>query len=292
LVASMLALQRGRPRLATVAASVAMLEPHIALPACLALWLYEPRARRTLLAAGALALGLSLLLGPRTLVEYFTQVLPLHARSETVADDDQYSLSALLYALGAVRPLADRLGELSYLLTLGLGLWLAGRASRALGEPAYLVALPIAAAVLFGPFVHDHQMVAALPAALLLYGAVRLKPRARRLALAACVALAVPLVTLADLDVVRSRLGPTKSTTANLRVPPIDPQAIAEVPYALYVERVGRYGQPYTLPIRIALKTPTWLALFVVLGLAWRLSAVPSQALASEARRVAQPASG
>ena len=61
------------------AASIAMLEPHVGLPACLALFLWRPRTRLPLVAAGALLALASLGAGGLALWhEYFSGVLPAH----------------------------------------------------------------------------------------------------------------------------------------------------------------------------------------------------------------------
>ncbi len=163
-----LAVTRGKPRLAALAAAVAMIEPHVGLPAALGLFVFVPEARRTLgIAAVVLAAAGLLTLGPATNVEYVRDFLPAQARAELLAQD-QFSLSRLLYVLGAAPKTALFLGSLSYGCTVLIGLW----AARLLVARSFTVALyvlvPVATAMIGGPFIHDVQVAAALPAALVL----------------------------------------------------------------------------------------------------------------------------
>jgi len=184
-----LAVERGRFALAAAAVWIAMIEPHVALPALLALAIFVPRARLGLGIGAIVALVLSLaLLGAGKNLEYLTTVLPAHAASE-LANEEQYSLAYLLHRLGAPDLLALRLADLWYLAALVCGLTVAQRLV-ARGAPRSLyVLIPVAFAVIGGPFVHIHQMVFVLPA--LIVVAARVAPRARALSLA-IVLLAVP----------------------------------------------------------------------------------------------------
>jgi len=158
----------GKPRWAAVVATLAAVQPHLALPALIALFVFVPRARLALLAALAVlaAIGLATL-GIERNLEYFTTVLPLHARAELLAND-QFGLSRVLYLLGVPSQLALTLGSVSYALAAVVGLIFARRFANALERPALLVLFPVAAVTLGGAFVHDVQIAAALPAMLLL----------------------------------------------------------------------------------------------------------------------------
>jgi len=163
---------RGRDRLAAVAASAAMIEPHVGLAACLSLFVWRPRARVIFACAAAvLAAVWAWLLSPRGLTEYFTQVLPLQSRAETPASD-QYSLTWLMHLAGAKDALASQLGSFSYIVLLIFGVLAAPRAARNLRAPALLVLFPVAATSLFGVFIHDLQLPAAVPAALVIAAAL------------------------------------------------------------------------------------------------------------------------
>lgn len=158
----------GRFRTCALALGVAMIEPHIALPALAALAIAVPRARTTVVAivAGLGALSLTAI-GIAHNVEYFQEALPFQARAEVFATD-QYSLTHLL-ALVHVKPsLAITLGGISYFLSAALGVILALRhRGTPLGEARFIL-IPGAVGLLGGSFVHDAQIASALPAVLLL----------------------------------------------------------------------------------------------------------------------------
>jgi hypothetical protein len=161
-------LELGKPRSAAVVAALAAVQPHLALPALVALLIFRPQARVTLLAALAVlaAVGLATL-GLDHNLEYFTTVLPLHARAELLAND-QFGLSRVLYLMGAAPQLALTLGSVSYAFMAIAGLVFARRFADTLERPALLVLFPVAAVTLGGAFIHDVQIAAALPAMLLL----------------------------------------------------------------------------------------------------------------------------
>ena len=181
---------QGRWRSAAIAAAATMIEPHLGMPVCLALFIFAPASRVTLaICAAALgALGL-FVLGPAVNVEYFTSVLPSHALSE-LTRDTQYSLSAVLAAFGLAPSLALRLGMLWYLVMVGAGVFAGGRMARQTGNAAWIVCTPPAFAVFGGTFIHITQIAAAAPAALLF--ALTAPSRYRIWAGVALLALTVP----------------------------------------------------------------------------------------------------
>jgi hypothetical protein len=181
---------RGRWLAAAFSAAGAMIEPHLGLSVCIALAIWAPRTRLAL-ALSACVLGVISLafLGRATNLEYFTSVLPAHALSE-IARDTQYSLTAILYSLGAAPGVALRAGALWYLAMLALGALLGGLLARKTKNNAFLVCVPPAFAAFGGTFIHVTQIAAALPAALSLAASTRNEYRA--VALAALLALAVP----------------------------------------------------------------------------------------------------
>ncbi len=172
---------------AALAASIAMIEPHLGLPACLAMFAWWPGTRRTFIvtAAGLAALSVAAIGIPAN-IEYVTAVLPAHAASE-IAAQDQYSLSRLLHILGVADAVALKAGSASYLIMTLLGVALARRIASAIGSDALIVLLPPATALLGGPFVHDIQMAAALPAAIILAASTRPPLLLRTFALVALV---------------------------------------------------------------------------------------------------------
>jgi hypothetical protein len=168
LCASAYALERGAYRTAAALAVLASLEPHVALPAIVGLAVLAPRTRvalgLALLAGGALSLTA---LGSARTLEYVTTLLPIHAQAELLARD-QFGLSRFLALAGVPARAALTLGGLSYLATMAYGVFAAGRLAATYERPAFVVLFPVAAAMLGGSFVHDVQIVAALPAAVLL----------------------------------------------------------------------------------------------------------------------------
>ncbi len=164
------ALARERFALAALFAALAMIEPHVGLPACLALFLFAPRSRAVLLGCALACVALSFAIGGTALnLEYVRSVIPAHALSE-VANEKQLSLSIVAHQLGASDALALRIGSFSYLLALGVGLAAAKALADRLRTPALLVTLPVAFTLAGGgPFIHIAQIAAAIPAAAILY---------------------------------------------------------------------------------------------------------------------------
>ena len=153
---------------AAVACACSMIEPHIGLPACIAVFAFIP-ATRLALASSAIALGaVSLLtLGIQTNIEYFTRALPLHALAEAGASD-QLSFTWLLHWFGAPDRVAVFAGSVSYVVLVMVGIALARGVARAFNADFFLVLLPPAVAMLGGAFVHNLQYAAVIPAALAL----------------------------------------------------------------------------------------------------------------------------
>jgi hypothetical protein len=181
---------KGLWRQAALCAAGAMIEPHLGLPVCLAFLVWVPQTRLTLALALSLLGAVSLVaVGPSTNMEYFSTVLPAHALSE-ITRDTQYSLSAVLAAIGLAQPFALRLGALEYLAMLVLGLAVAQRLARTTGKAAFLAVAPPAFAVFGGTFIHVTQIAVALPCALL-FGTVADR-RERVAVFVALLLLAVP----------------------------------------------------------------------------------------------------
>jgi len=180
----------GRWRLAAIFAAGAMIEPHLGLPVCLALAVWAPATRWLLalcfVALGALSFGV---LGPSVNLEYFSTVLPAHALSE-VTRDTQYSLSALLAAIGVAPGMALRAGALWYVAMLIAGTVAAGKLAKETRNAAFIVCVPPAFAVFGGSFIHITQIAAAVPAATLL--ACCAQARYRNAAIVALLLLVVP----------------------------------------------------------------------------------------------------
>jgi hypothetical protein len=163
-----LAVHGNRPRLAAIAAAVSMIEPHVGLPAALGLFVFVPEARRALVVGAAVLAALSLItMGIGTNLEYVRGFLPAQARAELLASD-QFSLSRFLYVFGVAPQTALFFGSVSYAVTTLIGLLVARALVNRSSTRALFILVPVATAMLGGPFIHDVQIAAALPAALVL----------------------------------------------------------------------------------------------------------------------------
>lgn len=151
---------------AGIATALALVQPNVGFAVVVAMLVFAPQARAAIVVSGCILGAISLaLLGIAGNTEFFLTVLPLMARAELVASD-QFSSSRLLYALGASPQVALLTAQIFFLITLSFGVLLAGRFARA-GQRDMLVLLPPAAVTLLGLFLHDLQLLIAVPAALL-----------------------------------------------------------------------------------------------------------------------------
>lgn len=205
---------QGRWRAAAIAAAATMIEPHLGMPVCIGLFVFAPATRATLGVCGVVlgALGL-FVLGPAVNVEYFTSVLPSHALSE-LTRDTQYSLSAVLAALGLTPSLALRLGMLWYVAMVVTGVVAGGKMARQTGNAAWIACTPPAFAVFGGTFIHITQIAAAAPAALLF--TLTAPARYRTWAGIALLALIVPWGWVVSPALIVAPLVPIAFVAANL----------------------------------------------------------------------------
>jgi hypothetical protein len=165
LVGTAFLLERGRDRLAALAACAMMLEPHLGLPVCLALFVCRPRTRLVLIAAAVLVVVFSLSVIPWSLsVEYVSQVLPLHAVSEA-RSATQISLTSILTFFGVSDHAAITLGGIQYAVTAAIAIGFA----RRIGSPAALAFIPALGALTGGSFLHGYDLLLAVPAALIFW---------------------------------------------------------------------------------------------------------------------------
>jgi hypothetical protein len=289
------ALARERFALAGVLAALSLIEPHLGLPVCAALFVWSPRSRAALLAGGAvLGCASFALVGPAVVFEYVTRVLPAQAAAET-GYVYQYSLAYLLQAIGLPARVALALGDLSYVAMLLAGLVVGNRAARALGRPELRAYVPAACSVIAGPYVHMVDLPFAIPAAAVL--ATTLEGRLKKLATGALALLAVPWIAvwinkklfLATLLAVGGILyGTCADAVASVAVfasialaiyllelsPPAPltattpgtfaPTDLAQEAWRYYVSRLGSVS-----PLWLAVKLPTWLALVGLLLIAY-----------------------
>jgi alpha-1,2-mannosyltransferase len=185
-----LALRRGPNAPLIAALAIIALLPHVALPVFLALFIWNRPARMPVAVLCVALAAIDLITGgPQLAVSYFTRVLPNHAASE-IGFVTQYSMTWFAQGLGAPDGVALAAGNISYLVMVVLGVWLAGAAARRFADPAFLLVIPAALAVTFGSFIHYSEITLAFPAALLLY--VRTRGTAQNFAAAALVLVALP----------------------------------------------------------------------------------------------------
>ncbi len=280
-------LARRRDAVAGVLAALTLVEPHLGVPVCAAMFVWVPRARWALGASGAALAAIALATaGPAVAGEYLARVLPAQAAAET-GYVYQYGLTYLLDTLGASPLAALSAGDICYAGMLVLGVWLARRVETVLGRRELLAYLPAAFGVVGGPYVHMVDLAVAIPAALVL--AVHLRGPARVAAAIALVLLAVPWIDvwimkklfLATLFVVaamllRLRLGAALAGATfvavaiaiyllELRPPPpfsiapiaaVAPGDLVQRAWSIEVAALGRSD-----PLWLVVKLPTWLAL-------------------------------
>lgn len=161
------ALARTRPQLAGPMAVLSLIEPHVAVPSCIALFAVNKRCRPGMYFSLFLLAGLSLLFGAPLTDQYLREVIPAHAASD-VWDVGQFSGTLIVHMAGATDRAALLVGSLSYVLSCGIGIFLAIVLARREGDVAFAILIPIAFAVFGGSYLHWQQIVAAIPAALLL----------------------------------------------------------------------------------------------------------------------------
>jgi hypothetical protein len=193
LVIAAAALERGRYGVTAAALAAAMIEPHVAFPALLSVFITVPRARLPVaVAAGVLAIAALGAIGIDQNVQYFQDVLPAHAASELHMNAYQFSLTNLLHELGVADRPALEVGELCYVVMIGIGIGISLRLARRTERAALLVLGPCAIALVGGLFLHLVQIACALPFALML---LALFPRDRFI-LFATLLLAAPWLEL------------------------------------------------------------------------------------------------
>ncbi|HEV7180286.1 MAG TPA: hypothetical protein VGN11_10445 [Candidatus Baltobacteraceae bacterium] len=176
---------------AAVAASIVLFQPNIGLPAVLAVGVFAPRTRLWLALCVLILAGLSIaILGVAQNLTYFSAVLPLQAHSELGAAD-QYSFSHVLYESGAAPNLAILYGKVWFACMGIIGFGIAGIAALRSRIVELLPLLPPAIALLGGIYVHDIQMLLAIPAALFVASRVRRRTYAALAVAALAVLVAV-----------------------------------------------------------------------------------------------------
>ena len=178
LAATAVLLRNGRFVAASACAVLLSVEPPLALPVLLALFVALPSTRLPIFGFGSLLVLAGIVgLGLPVTIEYVRDVIPAHALAN--AYEWQLSLTSVLTSLGSNAAVAVRWGEAMYAAMLILGIVVAQRLWRSSGNHAALALVPPAFCVFGGVHVHLSQLVIAFPAILSIYAS---HPRARNLA--------------------------------------------------------------------------------------------------------------
>jgi hypothetical protein len=267
-----LAARKNRVTIVAIALLIASIQLHLALPAALGALLFVRGARRPLVIAAALIAALSLIFYAGLTHEYVTSVLPLQSRAEIENFADQYSLSTVLWKIGVAIPLALKLGTLSYVAMVALGLYVGKRLCDRFDDRAFAILAPSAFVTFGGPYIHAHQIASALPFAFLL--ATYARGAGARTAFAslvlAIVLLAIPFAVIADEPGV-NQFFPHQ---AYVRAGPFRDPAAKELIEVSYIEREDALtkSNERTPAVQLMWKLPTWFALVVLLTSATALA--------------------
>lgn len=140
------------------------LEPHIAAPVWACVFLFEPRMRKAIALTGGALVVAWLASRPFSVIEYFAQVLPLHALAE-LPRGSQLSASWIAYALTGAPRASLAVGSISYALTFSAGILFAQKLRERTNDAAMLIVLPAFAVLIGGSFLHPADSVFALPLA-------------------------------------------------------------------------------------------------------------------------------
>jgi hypothetical protein len=183
---------RSCPAAAALCLMGAMIQPHVALPAVLAVFVLWPRTRIPVL-LGSVALGFISVaaVGPQVALSYMRDVLPAHALAN--AYEWQLSLTSLLTYFGVAASQAVSFGTGSYIVMACLGVLVAARLVHRENSLVPAVLIPPAFGVFLGVHVHYHQLAIAFPA--MLYVMVRAN-RGRALAGGGIAAAMLPWDTI------------------------------------------------------------------------------------------------
>lgn len=326
-----IAVARERPALAAPPLAFAMIDPHLALPAAIALVMIAPKARLAAGVALAILVALSLhAIGISGNLEYFQEALPMHARAEVFVVL-QYSLTHLLAILGVPIDLALKAGSLSYGVLAIAAVVLASCEAKTPQGRARAIVLPAAVVALGGAFIHDQEISLALPAAFVLVRSLKNDRERVLLTVGFLGLLFSPIVSnlhlvapsyVAAAGVVAAALWPkrrvaaaslatvvaviliagiralpethfTDRAAAGIPEPPgITAQTSSGVVWAEFLKQRPSWTQED--PASVALKVPTWIGLIsiIVLGFSTRVGGRREDAVdRADARASLRPAS-
>jgi hypothetical protein len=186
------ALEKQRFWVLTLALILTMAEPHIGVPGLLSVLIWGGRVRSSAILTAVILAAVSVVALPLdTICEYFSAVIPAHALSE-INNQEQMSLAYPLHLIGIPAAPALLVAKIDYAIMVCLGLILARDVSTRFGRPMLLWG-PTVFVLLGGPFMHVTQVVAAVPAALLLAGRAKSKAAAYAVAI-----LSIPWINYAD----------------------------------------------------------------------------------------------
>ncbi|GAC1585414.1 MAG: hypothetical protein NVS3B7_20440 [Candidatus Elarobacter sp.] len=145
------------------------LEPHLVLAAFFSLLVFVPASRVVVVAIAAVLGGISLLtIGFAENLAYFTRTLPTQAAAE-LRFPAQISLPHWLVMVHVPDRIALALGTLAFLAMLVVAVIAGRRLERLTGDPACLILIPTAVALVGGGnYTHENHILAALGAAILL----------------------------------------------------------------------------------------------------------------------------
>jgi len=299
-----IAVARKRPALAVPPLAVAMIDPHLVLPAAIALVAIAPKARIAALGGLVALVALSVhAIGIGGNLEYFQEVLPTHARAEVFVRL-QYSLTHVLALIGVPVDFALKLGTLSYAALAVAAVFNATREIDSAQGRARAIVLPCALVALGGTFIHNQEISLALPAAFVLTRSIRTDAQRflltvgfmgilfspivdnlrmvapsyiaasvaiafmiwPRRRIAACIISATAAVALIALLRVLPSTHFTDTAATQLKPPGITGTTSSGIVWADFL--AGRPSWTHEDTASIALKIPTWLGLLsiIILG--------------------------
>lgn len=288
---------------AGVFAAAGLMEPHITLPICAAVFLFgDLRARIALVAGGAVLAGVAAMVPVAQILEYATRVLPAQAVAETHFPY-QYSLTYVLTLFGTPPQPAILAGNLMYAALAIAAIGIGYKLSKTLRRPEMIVFTPAAAVVFGGSYMHMVDIGFAVPAALVL--ATESRGPARTIAGAALCLLAVPwlgawqfhhlfLPSIFVCALILWRLHvPLLPASAIVTAIALTLYAFDPIAGSFHSGRGPLHYPPDGLAVTVwqiivagtsapvapwlAIKIPTWLSVGATLALAWRRSTDGSQ---------------
>lgn len=148
--------------------ALSMIEPHLALPACIAVFVFLPKTRLWLITVGFIEFLLAIAaVGLKGFFDYFQHVLPVHAKAE-LNNVGQESLTIIVHHLGISGSTSMHLGAIQYIIFCFIGIFVGYKLSKRYETNAWFVLAPASFAVVGGEFIHLSEMAILIPASCLL----------------------------------------------------------------------------------------------------------------------------